>query len=177
VKHSGRFGQRVDEVYVAGSGWRLKHWRSIVQSYGSAPFFSAYRDRLEHLYNERSERLSDINRSFLEALCELLGIRTRISWSTEYQATGGRSERLVEICRLLSATTYLSGPAARDYLDEELFAAAGISVEYMDYSGYQEYPQPYPPFEHSVSVVDLLLSVGPEARRYLKAGVGVGANG
>jgi hypothetical protein len=170
VEHSGRFGQRIDEVRVAGDRWRLKHWRSIVQSYGSAPFFAAYRDRIEELYNEPAERLSDVNRRFIEGLCDLLGVRTRISWSTEYPSVDGKTERLVAICQSLGASIYLSGPAAREYLDETLFVAAGISVEYMDYSGYREYPQLYPPFDHKVSVVDLLLAVGPEAHRYLKFG-------
>jgi hypothetical protein len=170
VEHSGRFGQRIDEVRVAGDRWRLKHWRSIVQSYQAAPFFSSYRDRLEELYGESDELLSDVNRRFLEALCELLGLGTRISSSVDYPGADDRTERLVEICRSLGASTYLSGPAARAYLDETLFASAGISVEYMDYSDYAEYPQQFPPFEHHVSVIDLLLAVGPEARRYLKVG-------
>jgi WbqC-like protein family len=170
VEHSGRFGQRIDEVRAAGDRWRLKHWRSIVQSYASAPFFALYRDRLEELYSMSEEQLSVVNRSFLEALCELLGVRTRISASTDYPLVDGKTERLVEICRSLDGSTYLSGPAARDYLDESLFTAAGMSVEYMDYSGYPEYPQLYPPFEHSVSVIDLLVTMGPEAPRYLKVG-------
>jgi hypothetical protein len=170
VEHSGRFGQRIDEVRVAGDRWRRKHWRSIVQSYGSAPFFVLYRERLEELYGESDELLSHVNRRFIEGLCDLLGLHTRISSSTDYPVAEGKTARLVEICRSLHASTYLSGPAARDYLDETLFAAAGVSVEYMDYSGYREYPQLYPPFEHRVSVVDLLLAVGPEAQRYLKAG-------
>jgi hypothetical protein len=172
VEHSGRFGQRIDEVRVAGNHWRLKHWRSIVQSYGAAPFFSVYRERLEELYAESSERLSDINRRFLEVFCELLGVHTRISSSRDYPSAEGATERLVEICRSLEASTYLSGPSARSYLDESLFASSGIAVEYMDYGGYLEYPQLYPPFEHRVSVVDLLLSVGHEAHRYLKFGAG-----
>jgi hypothetical protein len=170
VEHSSRFGQRIDEVRIAGSHWRLKHWRSIVQSYGAAPFFAAYRERLEELYREPSERLSDVNRRFLDVFCELLGVPTRISSSRDYPSAEGATERLVEICRSLGASTYLSGPSARSYLDESLFTAAGIAVEYMDYSGYPEYPQLHPPFEHRVSLIDLLLSVGHEAPRYLKFG-------
>ena len=57
----------------------------------------------------------------------------------------------------------MSGPAARAYLDEDAFKAAGITLEYFDYSGYPEYEQLYPPFEHSVSVIDLILNEGPRA--------------
>jgi hypothetical protein len=170
VEHSGRFGQRIDEVRIAGDRWRSKHWRSILQSYGAAPFFAEYRERLEDLYRESAQLLSEVNRRFLDCFSELLGVHTRITSSSDYPAAAGATERLVEICRSLDASTYLSGPAARNYLDERLFAEAGISVEYMDYSGYPEYPQLHPPFEHRVSVVDLLVSVGREAPRYLKLG-------
>jgi hypothetical protein len=170
VKHAGRFGQRIDEVCIAGDQWRVTHWRSIVQSYASAPYFATYRDRLEHTYAQASESLTEVNRRFIDCLCELLGIRTRISSSADYPTAGSPTERLVEICRALGASTYLTGPAARNYLDETLFVEADISVEYMDYSGYAVYPQLYPPFEHKVSIIDLLLTVGAEAPTYLKSG-------
>ena len=59
-----------------------------------------------------------------------------------------------------------TGPAARDYLDESLFDAAGITVEYMTYD-YPEYPQPHSPFEAGLSVLDLLFHTGPEAGRFI----------
>ena len=60
-------------------------------------------------------------------------------------------------------TRYLSGPSAREYLDEQLFRDAGIEVAYMDYAGYPEYPQLYPPFDHAVTVLDLIFNLGPDA--------------
>ena len=99
----------------------------------------------------------------------MLGIATRLTWSTDYEAEGSRTERLVSLCRAAGATAYLSGPSARDYLDEGMFAEAGIELEYMDYTGYPEYDQPHPPFDHAVTVLDLLFSVGEEAPRYMKS--------
>ena len=46
---------------------------------------------------------------------------------------------------------------------------AGIGVRWMDYSAYPEYHQLYPPFEHAVSVIDLLFNEGPNAWRYMKS--------
>jgi hypothetical protein len=63
----------------------------------------------------------------------------------------------------------VSGPAARDYLDERLFAEADVEVAWMSYDGYPEYPQPHPPFEHGVSCVDLLFAVGPGSPRYMRS--------
>jgi len=72
------------------------------------------------------------------------------------------------LCRQAGATDYLSGPAARDYMDESLFRQAGIGLHYMDYAGYAEYRQLYPPFTHTVSIVDLIFNEGPHAAHYLK---------
>ena len=98
----------------------------------------------------------------------MLGITTKLSWSMDYDVISGKTERLVSLCQQAGATDYLSGPAARDYIQPELFERAGISLEYMDYSGYPEYHQLYPPFEHSVSVIDLILSAGAEARAFMR---------
>jgi hypothetical protein len=111
--------------------------------------------------------LSEINFRFISKVCELLSIRTRLSWSMDYTLVDGRTERLVDLCRQAKAAEYLSGPSARAYVDPALFEAAGITLTFMDYSGYAEYPQSYPPFEHGVSVLDLLLHTGPDAVSYL----------
>lgn len=166
----GRYHQRIDEVEIAERDWARSHLSTIVQAYASAPHLEEQRGWLENLYARAGElgRLSDVNRLFLEGACARLGIETTIRWSTDYESRETKTERLASLCEQAGATEYLSGPSARDYLDEERFAAAGIAVSYMDYDGYPEYPQPHPPFEHGVSILDLLLCTGTEARRYLR---------
>jgi len=170
VRVKGKYLQRIDETEVSDPAWAERHWLTLVHAYGQAPYFERYRDRLQRLYHESSEvLLSKVNRHFLEVICHLLGIRTRLVWSTDYEVEGARTERLVNLCRAAGATSYLSGPSARAYLDEAIFERAGIELRYMDYSGYPEYEQLHPPFEHAVSIVDLLVHTGPSAPRYLKS--------
>jgi hypothetical protein len=170
VRVKGRYEQRIDETVTSESGWSEKHWKTISHAYGSAPFFKQYRDGIGQLYaSTGEERLSDVNHRFLDAICNILGIRTRLSWSTDYPTTGDRTERLVNLCRLAEAEEYLSGPAARAYIDTAQFEAAGIGLTYMDYSGYPEYPQLHGSFEHGVSILDLLFNVGADAPRYMKS--------
>ena len=76
--------------------------------------------------------------------------------------------RLVNLCQQASATIYLSGPAAKSYLEEDDFSQLGISVDWMDYSGYNQYPQLYQPFEHGVSMLDLLFNLGLQHSTYMK---------
>jgi WbqC-like protein family len=171
VRVKGRYHQRIDETFISERGWAEKHWRSISQSYAKAPHFADYAQAVQELYRKANEmeRLSDVNRLFTDALCELLGIATKLSWSTDYRVGPGKTERLLDICLQAGASEYLSGPAARSYLDRELFGARGISVSWMDYAGYPEYEQPHPPFSHQVSVLDLLFSVGADAPCYMKS--------
>lgn len=170
VRAKGRFAQLVRETEVSDLDWPRGHWDSIRQWYARAPFFAEYRERFEALFLGCEElMLSDVNRRFLEAIAGLLGCETRISSTADYEVAEGKTERLVGLCQQAGATSYLSGPSARAYLDESLFAAAGIAVEWMDYSNYPEYRQLFPPFEHAVSIVDLLFNEGPEAPRYMRS--------
>jgi hypothetical protein len=170
VETKGRYHQRIDETLISDPAWAAQHWKTIVHNYAAAPYYGHYREQLEELYERASdERLSVVNRHFLEAVNALLGIDTVLMWSTDYEAEGTKTERLVSLCRAAGATAYVSGPRAREYLDEAAFAAAGIDLSYFDYSGYPEYEQLYPPFDHAVTILDLLLNAGPDAPRYLKA--------
>ncbi len=170
VEVSGKYYQKIKDTVVTDSGWGRKHWQTLVHNYAHARYFREYREMFEPLYLECTERnLSAINYRFLVAVCGLLGIQTKLSWSMNYQLMDGKTERLVDLCKQAGATEYLSGPAAKGYIDEELFRTAGIQLRYMDYSGYPEYEQLYPPFEHAVSIVDLIFNVGPGARDFMRS--------
>jgi hypothetical protein len=175
VQVRGRYHQRIDETVVNDAGWARRHWATLRHSYAAASHFERYAQLLQGVYEEleHEPRLSLINRRLIETVCELLRIHTPLSWSTDHAVEGGRTERLVALSRAAGATAYLSGPSARGYLDESLFSAAGIDVEYMDYGGYPEYPQLHPPFDHHVTLLDLLFNVGLDAPRYLKSFAGV----
>ena len=170
VAVKGNFFQKIKDTRVSDPGWATKHWGSIVHNYSKAHYFAQYREPFERLYLGSQENfLSQINYAFLTAICKILGIDTRITWSDDFVPAEGKTERLVSICKQTGATTYISGPAARDYIDETLFNDANISLEYMDYSSYPEYRQLFPPFEHGVSVIDLIFNEGPDAPKYMKS--------
>ena len=170
VMSKGRYLQRIDETYAENDSWRSRHWSKLKQSYGRAPHFAEYAQVVEELYlGSEERRLSLVNRGFIEAVCRLLAIDTALSWSTDYSAEGSKTARLVDLCKQAGATAYLSGPTARTYLQESLFEAHGIAVRYMDYSDYPPYPQVHPPFDHHVTILDLLFHTGPEAQKHMKS--------
>ena len=177
VRVQSLYTQRLDETEVSDHKWAVSHWEVLRQSYGAAPGFTLYADEIQTAYDSvRSERrLSRINRGLIEAVCGILGIQTRLSWSTDYELTGSGSERVLQLCQTAGADSYLSGPRARAYLDEAAFERAGIELRYFDYDGYPEYPQLYPPFDHNVSIIDLLFSTGTNAPSLMKSFGVIGA--
>lgn len=170
VEVKGKYFQPIRETLISERDWNKKHWETLRHNYGKAPYFQEYRPLFEELYlGAVDPHLSTINHRFITAICDLLGIRTRITWSMDYQTIDGKTERLVDLCRQAGGTEYLSGPAAKDYVVDELFDEAGIKLAWMDYSGYPEYPQIAEPFDHYVSVLDLIFNMGPSATSYMKS--------
>lgn len=160
--------RRICDVPLPGGPWRMKHWKTLAQNYSHAACFKETAAWLEPLYNEAQTTLSALNRRFIEEICRVLGIRTLIRDSSEYTLGEGKTERLVNLCRQAGAGEYISGPAARGYLDERLFADQGIRVTWMDYANYPEYPQLWGPFTHQVSILDLLFNRGADAPRFMR---------
>lgn len=167
VRVSGRFEQSIREAEIDGTRWAIKHWKSLRLNYERAPYFAKYSAQLEALYlGANYTHLSVLNEALLLWVKVQLDIPTRIRRCSEYRSEGSRNERLVDLCRQAGADEYVSGPAARSYLDEGLFAQAGIKVCWFEYPAYAEYPQLWGTFAHGVSVLDVLFNCGPDAARY-----------
>lgn len=172
VQVKNRFGQLINETMVSDEKWKIKHWKTIKANYSKAKWFDRYAPIFEDLFKSRlSNNLSEINKIFLSAVCDIMGIETKFLDSSELNLIGDKTERLVNVCIMLDADVYLSGPAARSYLDETKFEEHNIKVEWMYYDNYPEYTQLFPPFEHSVSIVDLIFNEGPDAWEYMKTNV------
>jgi len=166
-------GNRTDrlicEVQLEDSSWQRKHWASIQHNYVKAPFFNAYEELFKGIYLDRTwHSLSELNQYLTRLIAtEFLGIQTEFRDSREFQAEGKRQDRLISLLQRMGATHYVSGPSARNYIDPLQFEAARIGLSYHDYPDYPQYPQLYPPFEPTVSILDLLFNVGPQARHFI----------
>jgi len=170
----GRAHQKICEARIKNeTKWFRKHFRTIECNYARASYYRAYSALLRECYLEREwELLSELNMFLIKSILGWLGIGTEIIDSRELNVIDlspedPRSDRVLQICRKLGATDYLSGPAAKAYLNLDMFEKAGIKLHFMDYSGYPEYSQQFPRFEPQVSVLDLILNCGPHAPQYI----------
>jgi hypothetical protein len=157
------------EVRMVDPRWQENHWRTIRSFYGKAPFFDLYRERLEALYLGTDwTHLSAFNQEMTKVIArELLGIRTEFTDSRLLGAVGAKQDRILDLLEKTAADRYVSGPAAKTYLDADVLASHGIEVVWKDYAGYPEYPQFHPPFAHDVTILDLLFHCGPDAPGFI----------
>ena len=147
--------------------WSHKHWETIRHSYSRAPYFARYADLLKSFYARRGEALADFTIELTVALAWELGLtRTRFIRSSSLAVQGTRTARLLGLLAAVGADHYISGPSAREYIEEDKLREAGVTLEYMSYE-YPEYEQLYPPFEPQVSILDLLFMKGPEAGEWI----------
>jgi hypothetical protein len=166
-------GKKLDrlicEVRLADDGWRKKHWSTIQQAYSKAPYFTMYRDFFEHVYlGMQWSGLSELNQFVIRHISqEFLDIKTDFQDSREFHVQGQKLDRLIDLLQKAGASLYVSGPSAQAYIDDKAFQTAGIELVYKEYTGYPEYQQLYPPFEHAVSILDLLFNCGPSAAYFI----------
>lgn len=158
------------DVALNDPSWQLRHWRRLEAAYRHSPYFAQYKDYFWMMLHEYQwKNLSDMNQTFIcDIAAQFLGIEVIFADSRHYNLKFTKGKRVIELLKKVGATSYLSGPSARNYLNPADFEEAGIELLWMDYSGYREYPQSYPPFTHQVSIVDMLFNLGQEARDYMK---------
>jgi hypothetical protein len=163
----GRFDQPIDAVEIE-KPWAEKHWRAIESSYKQAPYFDLLAPMVRGWYEqaEKKSLLTDVNKIFLNEIADFLGLKTRITSDQSYPSPGTKTERLLAIAHAAGANIYLSGPSARSYLDEQMFASVGIAVEWMNYDQYPEYNQLHGHFDHAVTILDPLFNLGTDMMQY-----------
>jgi hypothetical protein len=166
-----RFPARIDEVVVNDDApWRHKHRQTLLTNYRRAPMWEAEEASLADLYADAGTLLRDLNGATIDWLASRLGIDTESRWASDLPVTEQEpTQRLVEICRHVGASAYLSGAEGRNYLDMGRFSAAGIEVIFQQYIP-ATYEQLFGDFASHLSALDLVLNCGAASIDILRAG-------
>lgn len=162
----------IDEVVIVdrGKSWRNQHRELLTASLRQAPYFSEMIQLWLGVVENGSQNLSQLNVALIRSVCSYLRIGTPIISSRDYHLSGMATSRLIELLLKLGARSYLSGPNARGYLDEEQFRKHRIRLEYKSYN-YEPYPQQWGAFADGITVLDLIANCGSDAVKFLRSGV------
>ena len=153
------------EVDFADEKWRKKHLATVEQSYARAPHF----EEVFPLYSkgvETGETLVELNIGLIEAVASYLGIETRrVRLSELLPSFGQKTDLIVDVCRALDASAYLSGSGGgRAYTDEAVLRERGLDLRFDEFE-YPRYQQLWGDFEPNLSVLDVLFNCGPASRQ------------
>lgn len=164
-----KLGMAIDETGIEyGHPWIEQHRGLLEASLGKCRYYSEVTALWEEGVGDRPRTISELNVRLIGLVCDYLGIRTPLRHSRAFALTGAKTDRLIHLLRAVGATTYLSGPTAKGYLENEKFRDNGIRLEYKTYD-YGPYPQAHGEFAGAVSVLDLIANMGPDATSHLRS--------
>jgi hypothetical protein len=169
VKTKGHFGDlAINKLEIGGSPkWAKKHFNTICGSYSKSKYYSQYIGFFEYIYMQRDwADFNSIIREINTYILSELKITTKIVYSSDLNFDTTKSQLLSDICKKYAATTYVSGPFGRDYLEDRLFSDNNIEVIYHDYQ-HPRYSQVYSGFESNMSIIDLLFNYGNDSLEIL----------
>jgi hypothetical protein len=162
--------QTIKDVRLCLEGnWSRKHLTSIKTSYAHAPYLKEHLPFLSEVFSDKFSYLVDLNMSIIRYLNKHLVINTPLTLLSELAIKGKGNELLIEICRKMGSSRYLAQVSAKKYLDQELFSAAGIELQFFIPPS-PVYPQLWGEFIHNLSAFDLLFNCGPKSHEILTLG-------
>jgi hypothetical protein len=164
-------GMPIAEVTVdTTQPWRARHLRAIEHAYARAPHLPAHHGTLRTLLDVDWTQLTQLAVASSEWLARAVGITTPARLASTLRVDGeDATRRLIEICKVVGADTYLAGGHGARYMDSARFRDAGIRVLYQHYE-HPVYPQQHGEFVPFLSGVDLLLNHGDESLPILRRG-------
>ena len=165
----GDYHQRINEVELSGdSKWIDDNLNLLRECYGKAACYSEVFPRVEAIYQAGHRLMIDFNCALLDVAMDYFDISIPISRASDYAIKATSSARLLALVQVEKGDTYLTGTGSRDYLDEDIFRAAGIQVRWQSFK-HPVYPQLYDGFEPMLSCLDVLFNCGRDAARVLRS--------
>jgi hypothetical protein len=157
----------INQVEIKNNNDLLKHLTTIEMNYKKAKYYSEFYPILKDFLSQDWKMLSELNIDFIDLVLSYLGIKKKIHKSSDFdieQTT--KMDRIIKICNLFGADRYLSGSAAKDYINIDIFKRSNISVEFQNYD-HPYYPQIWGEFISHLSIIDLLLNNGRKSINYI----------
>ncbi len=170
---SGKYYQSIYDVEVSSSiDFRKKHLDCIYFNYQNTKYFKTHFPFFEGLYSGGELKLIDINMKIITYIFNLLEIDKKITFSSELEISGKKTDLLIELCDKLDCNSYLSGEGAVDYIDEDIFKNKNLKSLYRRYTP-PKYHQINGDFIENLSIIDCLFNCGTEVTKDLVNNCGI----
>lgn len=132
------------DIRISDHGnWRHLHWNALQSAYGESPFFDYYQDDIRPFYEQHWTYLLDFNEAIRARMCELIDITPEVSLTRVFNAK-----------------------ADDDFREAINPKHPAPDADFIPKAYYQVYQQKHG-FLPNLSILDLLMNMGPESLFYL----------
>lgn len=158
----------IKDVTLIDSNILKKHLYIIELNYKKSPFFKDVYSLIAPIFTLEYVLLSELTINTIKVISEFLGIKkVRFLKSSDMNIVSKNpTERLINICKSLDATHYITGASAKNYLDDKIFKKENIQLGYQKYT-HPTYNQLWGEFIPYLSIIDLLFNEGPSSLNIL----------
>ena len=147
--------------------WQKKHWKKILFVYKNAEKFDYIKEFLLTTYTKKWDSLFELDFETMKKTLEMLEIKLEVVKESELDISTKSTNRLVDICKKLDGTTYISGNGSRNYIDNTLFKKQNIELIFQNYLP-KEYKQiSSKKFIPNLSIIDLLVNFGSDSKKFV----------
>ena len=144
--------QLIKDIRISDHGnWRHLHWNALQSAYGESPFFDYYQDDIRPFFEKKWEFLLDFNEAIREKMCDLIDIQPRVEYSGEWREESGE---------------FIGPNGIKDFREAINPKHPAPDADFEPKPYYQVYQQKHG-FLPNLSVLDLLMNMGPESIYYL----------
>lgn len=165
VNIKGHIESTINDICIENNqAWQRKYWGRVQSSYCRHSHFDKYSGKLESIFQASYEKLVDLNIALIDFFRTVLNIQTPLLRASDLGVSGKRSELLLDICLKTGASSYLSGPSGKDYLDLEVFKKHNVGVSFHEFK-HPTYEAPH--FVPYLSVLDLIMNQGENSAQIL----------
>lgn len=170
VLHTNKNKPKIIDTLISNEqDWPRKQLGTIQQFYKQAPYFNLYFKELNELLSEKKYNLLvDLDLVITNWLMSKLSLSKEMHRSSDLDISGEKNDKLLQLCKKFNAQHYISGNAAADYLDIELFKQNSITVEFQNYT-HPVYNQQHGEFLPFLSTLDLLFNHGPDSMAVIRS--------
>lgn len=139
--------------------WRKKFIKSLEQSYKKSPHFSSVLPLIQSVFEIQHYNITDLTINSIASISNYLELETVFERSSQqYATTKGmeKATRLINICQINQAKTYINPSGGKELYQKETFKKQGIDLYFIE-NELTPYAQFKNDFIPGLSIIDVLM--------------------
>lgn len=158
VKTKEYKNKQIREIEVLDNTWKIKHLKSIEQSYKKAKNFEVLFNEIKKIYEVESKFLIDYTNAYLNFLIKYLNIDTKIVLASDLDIKSKKLDYVIELTKKVGGDIFVFGALGKDYANIEYLNKHNIKPYFQKYN-HPQYSQLSNDFHPFMGIIDLLFNV------------------